>query len=269
MRSDASILIPLGFSNQARLIVDQVRADVGPMPFDNLILTRGRLVEAFQSEGQSLIRCGEGSNPKGSENDDPALSRVWQSFADLTRSKVQKTFVLSNADHALGNSVRAGGDFDDDFGLGRSTFDHLTKALDRFGARNYAVTFLSRSLAELEETASSRDPKLDHRFVGTLSLRQKVRVAASLFGAFAEPALSSACGAYDGSRRLVKAINSDVAIIYEVTAGKACPFGSLTKLNGGFAAFFEGHDQCLTAVGAQHGLYFSDGARWMKDAPVS
>ena len=173
--------------------------------------------------------------------------------------------MLSNADDSLKEYASTEANFERKFGLDRNAFRTLTEALDAFGARNYRVALLSRSLGEIESTASLQDPRLDHRFVGTLSLRLNLKVAASLFGALAEPCLSTACGAYERSRKLVKAINTDVAIIYDVTADKVQPYGSLTRLNGGFAAFFEGHDQCLTAVSAEHGLYFSNGARWSRD----
>lgn len=269
MRRDATILISLGFSGQTRLVIDQFGGPGPRMPFDDGVLTRAAVIDALKSDGQSLRNfAGEPQvppAPHSSAQSDDDRDACWQRFAETARSGARKTFVLSNAEHGLKDLADDDTGFDRSFGLGRGTFAELTGALDAFGARNYSLTFLSRSLCEIEDTASLRDPRLDHRFVGTLSLRPHIRVAAGMFGAFAEPCLSGACGAYDRSRRLVKAINSDVAIIYDMSAGKALPCGSLTRLNGGFAAFFEGRDQCLTAISAEHGLYFSNGARWSKD----
>lgn len=270
MRRDASVLISLGFSSQTRLVIDQFGGPGPRMPFDDGMLTRAAVIDALRSEGRSLTGLPAAERqvsriPHGSAQSDADRDACWERFAATARSDVRNVFVLSNAEHGLKDLADSDAGFDRSFGLGRSAFTELTGALDTFGARNYSLTFLSRSLGEIEDTASLRDPRLDHRFVGTLSLRPHIRVAAGMFGAFAEPCLSGACGAYDRSRKLVKAINSDVAIIYDMSAGKALPCGSLTRLNGGFAAFFEGRDQCLTAISAEHGLYFSNGARWSKD----
>jgi hypothetical protein len=255
MRSDDALHISLGFSAQTRRIIDQLGATATAMPFDHQIITRRALVEAIR--GQKPGKTGKLNNPHKVE--------LWTQFGKLARSDARKNFVLSNAGHDLQRHVGGNADFDRDFGLGRNTFCELVQALDTFGARNYTMTFLSRSLCEIEDTVALRDPRLDHRFVGILSRRPDIAVAAGLFGALAEPSLSAACGAYDHARTLVKAINPDVAIIYDMSAGQALPRGSLTRLNGGFAAFFEGRGQCLRAVSAEHGLYFSNGARWSRD----
>jgi hypothetical protein len=262
---DISVLISLGFSNQTRLVIDQFGTNVAAMPFDKEVITRAGFIDALRSDGSSLSQ----SHRPGRCDDGTGHAACWRRFAKAVRSKVRKTFVLSNADHGLRAFAVDDADFDRTFGLGRSTYVELMDALEQFGARNYSVTFLSRSLGEIEETATLCDPKLDHRFVGTLSLRPDDKVAASLFSAFEEPSLAGACGAYDRSEKIIQAVTSDVAIVYKMAGGERKPLGCLTRLNGGFAAFFEGRDKVYMAVGAERGLYFSNGVRWMKDAPAS
>jgi len=269
--NSGALLISLGFSHQTQLVISRIGGRQPRMPFDTGITTRMTILDALRRQRKS-------ANPLGDEPYSLELqarrhqitfgreSACWKQFLDVVRSNAPKTFVLSNAEQRLKTLAGDDAAFARNFGLGRETFEELVQALDDFGARNYRIVFLSHSLREVESTARLADPRLDHRFVGILSCRSHIETAARLFAALDEPILSAACGPYDGSRKLVMAINSNVAIIYEVAAGKQSPRGSLTRLNGGFAAFFEDRDQCLTAIGTEHGLYFSNGTWWSRDS---
>ena len=89
--------------------------------------------------------------------------------------------MLSNAKQKLRDFAGSGATFDRKFALGRETSREVTEALDAFGTRNCRISCLSRLLGEIEDTATLGDAGPDHRFVGTLSLRPNLKVAAGLW----------------------------------------------------------------------------------------
>jgi hypothetical protein len=190
---------------------------------------------------------------------------LWQRFAGLARSVEPKTFFLSNSQHNLGQFAHDQADFDSRFGLGRAAFEEISSALDAFGARNYRLLFLSRSIHEVEETAEMEDVRLDHRFSGRLSLRPDPTILSRLLVHADGIDLAAVCGSYDGSAKLVKPISNRAAIIYMFENGTATPHGTLTAAGGELAAAFEGRDQVFQARNAGRGLRFSNGVEWLRD----
>lgn len=190
---------------------------------------------------------------------------LWSRFAALLTSDEPKTLALSNSQHNLAQFSDGSDGFLRDFGLGRRAFDEITAALDAFGARNYRLLFLTRSVADLAETAALDDPRLDHRFVGILSLRPDRRVAGSIATSRDANAILSVCGTYEDGHWQVGAASATTAIIHRRTDRGLEPFGSITVAAGTFMAWFEGRDQFqeIRRVGA--GLRLADGAVWRRD----
>ncbi|CAN7624493.1 hypothetical protein [Rhizobium sp. LjRoot254] len=296
------MLISLGHSCQTRFIIDIMGGESQRrMPFDFNITTRRALVNALRTDGASLRHCPERATTfvtsaegrHGIEigglyfwHDYPLaedklalrcdwrndMARVnekytalWQRFAALARSEDAKTFFLTNTQHNLDQFAGDRTDFEEKFGLGRAAFNEIASALDAFGARNYRMRFLSRSIREVEETAELNDDRLDHRFSGKLSLRPDPVILSRLFSDTSEVCLAGICGSYDASGKLVKAISDRAAIIYRMENGTAIPHGTLAAAGGELAAAFEGRDQVFQATDAGRGLHFSNGVEWLRD----
>jgi len=296
------MLISLGHSCQTRFIIDIMGGtSQRRMPFDFNITTRSALINALATDGASLRHCPQRAStfvtvPEGRHgveagglyfwHDYPLaedklalrcdwrndIARVnekyaalWQRFAAHARSDEAKTFFLSNTQHNLDQFATEPADFDARFGLGLAAFEDISVALDTFGARNYRLLFLSRSIHEVEETAGLNDSRLDHRFSGKLSLRPDPAILSQLFANIDGIRLAEACGSYDGSGKLVKAISDRAAIIYRLENGTAVPHGTLFAAGGELAVAFEGRDQVFHARNAGRGLHFSNGIEWLRD----
>ncbi|UVC08600.1 hypothetical protein IHQ71_26305 [Rhizobium sp. TH2] len=296
------MLISLGHSCQTRFIIDIMGGESQRrMPFDFNITTRQALVNALQTNGASLRQCPEraatfvtqAEGRQGVEieglyfwhdyplaEDKLALrcdwrddidrvnekyAALWQRFAAHARSDEAKTFFLSNTQHNLDQFAAEPADFAGRFGLGLAAFEEISAALDAFGARNYRLLFLSRTIREVEETAEVNDRRLDHRFSGKLSLRPDPAILSRLFANIDGLCLAGACGSYDGSGKLVKAISDRAAIIYRLENGTAVPHGTLFAAGGELAAAFEGRDQVFQASNRGRGLQFSNGVEWLRD----
>jgi hypothetical protein len=296
------MLISLGHSCQTRFIIDIMGGESQRrMPFDFNITTRRALLNALRTDGASLKQCprrartfvtstegrhgveieglyfwhdyplaedklalrGDWRNDLDRVNEKYAA--LWQRFSALARSGDAKTFFLSNTQHNLDQFAGDRSDFDDRFGLGRAAFEEISCALDAFGARNYWLRFLSRSIREVEETAGLDDERLDHRFSGKLSLRPDPAILSRLFSDADGTCLTGVCGSYNASDKLVKAISDRAAIIYRLENGTAIPHGTLTAAGGELAAAFEGRDQVFHARIADRGLHFSNGIEWLRD----
>jgi len=294
------MLISLGYSCQTRFMIDALSADQKRQPFDFNITSRPALIKAFETNGASL-QHGEShattfimpkERREGIEvsgmyfwhdyplqenklslhhdwrtNMDRVNSKytaLWARFSELVRSDEPKTFVLSNSQHNLPEFTSDAADFDRKFGLGRQAFEEIIHALDSYGARNYRLKFLSRSVGDLEETASLRDDRLDHRFVGVLSLRVDPRIVTSLFSGAEETGVDDLDGAYDNADILVKAISSNTALVFRRSEDKSDLWGSIACTDGGFIAAFQGRDQIFTAVRDGQSIQFSNGTRWEK-----
>jgi hypothetical protein len=210
------MFISLGYSCQTRFTLDLVDPDQKRMPFDFNITSRPALIRAFETDGASLqhgehsvtvygMKSGdrEGIEVSGMffwhdypldehkvrlHRDWPSkiatvnekYAALWRRFAGLMRSDDPKTLVLSNSQRNLPDFAEDAADFDLKFGLGRQAFAEIAGALEAFGARNYRLKFLSRSVAELKETAELGDDRLDHRFLGPTTLRLDPKIALPL-----------------------------------------------------------------------------------------
>ncbi|MDB5556814.1 MAG: hypothetical protein JWL86_6798 [Rhizobium sp.] len=296
------MLISLGRSCQTRFIVDIMGGESQRrMPFDFNITTHRALINALATDGASLRHCperaatfvtaAEGRHgveieglyfwhdyPLGEDklalrcnwrNDmarvNEKYTALWQRFAALARSDEAKTFFLSNTQHNLDQFATDRADFDEKFGLGLAAYEKISSALDAFGAMNYRLRFLSRSIREVEETSQLKDIRLDHKFSGKLSLRPDPAILARLFADVGGVCLTGICGSYDASGKLVKAISERAAIIYRLENGTAIPHGTLTVAGGELAAAFEGRDQVFQARNGGRGLHFSNGVEWLRD----
>jgi hypothetical protein len=201
------MLISLGYSCQTRFTIDQISPENKRMPFDFNITSRPALINAFETDGQSLqhgehsatvfvMRSGarHGVEVDGMyfwhdyplqedkillhhewrakiTNVNEKYTMLWKRFSALVRSDEPKTFVLSNSQRNLPDFAEDDIDFDSRFGLGKQAFLEITETLGAYGAQNYRLKFLSRSPGELEETAELEDDRLDHRFLGPSTLR--------------------------------------------------------------------------------------------------
>ena len=271
------------------------------MPFDFNITTRPALIAALDSDGQSLrhdedsarvfampsdgregievdglfywhdyqlgpdgLRLADGWQREiGRVNEKYAA--LWARFAQLLRSDEPKTIALSNTQHNLAQFAATGEDFARDFGLGRAAFDAIALALDRFGARNYRLLFLTRTIADLAETTALDDPRLDHRFVGILSLRPDRRVAASVLPGRPAPSIAALTGSYDNGLWQVSAVSHDSAIIHRRTSDGFHPFGSISFAEESPVAWFEGRDGFRDISHMDGEIRFADGSRWRRD----
>jgi hypothetical protein len=219
------MLISLGYSCQTRFMIDALHADQKRQPFDFNITSRPALINALATDGASLehregntapyIMPGDRREGIGVDgmyfwhdyplNEDKLslhpdwrhkmaeinvkYAYLWQRFSALIRSETPKTFVLSNSQRNLVEFAANEADFQRKFGLGRQAFEEITAALDAYGARNYALKFLSRLEEETQETADLQGERLDHRYVGPLRLRVDGTLAAGLLSSPGSKAL--------------------------------------------------------------------------------
>jgi hypothetical protein len=295
-----SMLISLGHSCQTRFIIDTMgEAANRRMPFDFNITTRAALLRALDTDGASLRQSAEQARVfmepreqrEGIEiggmyfwHDYPLdeaklrlradwrqdLGRVsekyaalWQRFAALSRSEEPKTFFLSNTQHNLGQFAGGDADFDRKFGLGREAFDQISQAFDAFGARNYRLLVLSRSIREFEEMIDVADPRLVPRFAGRLSLRPDPDILSQIF-ADAKPLPMDVFGSYDSDKHVGPGPRGS-GIIYRVEQGMEKPEGALWATHVGLTASFEGRDRVFGATLEGRNLSFADGTRWSRN----
>ena len=295
------MLISLGHSCQTRFVLDDLDASARRMPFDFNITTRQALVRALETDGAAL-RHDEGTarvyrmRTEGREgiavgglyfwHDYPLaadklrlaegwqreIARVnekytalWGRLSELLRSDMPKTLVLSNSQHNLGQFSDGAEDFDRRFGLGRDAFVEIAAALDAHGARSYRLLFLSRSIADLAQTANLGDDRLDHRFVGTLSLRPDHRVPDSLALDGSPADIASFCGTYDDGLWQVRPHSPMTAIVHRRTAKGIVPHGAITLGRSGPVLWREGRDRFVDIRHADDGILFADGGRWRRD----
>ena len=295
------MLVSLGHSCQTRFILEDLDGASRRMPFDFNIATRATLLTALETDGASLqhdedtarvFRMAsdgrEGIEVAGmyfwhdypladdklslAEGWQKEIGRVnekyaalWSRLSALLRSDEEKTLVLSNSQHNLGQFADGDDDFHKRFGLGQQAFGDIAAALDDYGAKNYRLLFLTRSIADLAETMLLKDPRLEHRLVGILSLRPDHRVAASIAPGRRTEDILPLCGPYDGGKWHVKAMSRDAAIIHRRTEGGVTPHGSITLSEFGLVAWIEGRDRFLDITHAAGKLNFSDGSVWRQD----
>ena len=295
------MLVSFGHSCQTRFILEDLDGASRRMPFDFNITTRAALLRALETDGASLrhdedtarvFRMAsdgrEGVEAGGMYfwhdyplgEDKLSLAEGWQSeigrvnekyaalwsrLAALLRSDDEKTLVLSNSQHNLGQFAEDDDDFARRFGLGEQAFHDLADALDRYGAKNYRLLFLTRSIADLAGSISIRDPRLEHRFVGILSLRPDHRVAASIAPGRRTEDILPLCGPYENGEWLVKAVSRDIAVIHRRTADGLTARGSITLSDIGPVAWVEGRDRFRDLDFAAGKLRFPDGSVWRQD----
>lgn len=294
-------MLSLGHSCQTRFILEDLDGASRRMPFDFNITTRPALLAALRSDGGSLhhdegsarvfamasdgregievgglffwhdyplgpdgLRLAEGWQREiGRVNEKYAA--LWSRLAQILRSDEQKTLVLSNSQHNLAQFAATDEDFAEGFGLGRRAFDEITLALEGFGARNYRLLFLTRTISDLAETMSLDDIRLEHRFVGILSLRPDRRVAASISPDRATTSIGALCGSYDSGRWQIRAVSHDSAIIHHGTREGIRPVGSISFADGNPVVWFEGRDGFRDVVHDACEIRFPDGNRWLRD----
>lgn len=295
-------VLALGHSCQTRFILDALPGASRRMPFDFNITTRPALVAALDSDGASLrhdedtailfrtasdgregievgglfywhdyplgpdgLRLADGWQreiPRVNEK----YEALWARLAQVLRSDEPKILLVSNTQHNLPQFATTDMDFARHFGLGRAAFDELSVALDRFGARNWQLRFLTRTITDLAETAARADPRLDHRFVGILSLRPDPRVAASLSHAQGStPGAGVFSGTYEGGLWRIGAVSHRTALIERQTPDGFDAAGSISITGQGAVAWFEGRDQFRDISHLDGAILFSDGSRWHRD----
>ena len=295
------MLVSLGHSCQTRFILEDLDGASRRMPFDFNITTRAALIRALETDGASLqhdeatarvFRMAsdgrEGIDVGGMYfwHDDPlaedklGLAEGWQSeigrvnekyaalwsrLSMLLRAEDEKTLVLSNSQHNLGQFAGGDDDFKGRFGLGGQALRDITAALDGYGARNYRLLFLTRSLADLVETIPLKDPRLEHRLVGILSLRPDHRIAASIAPGRRTEGILPLCGPYENGEWQVKAVSRDAAVIHRRVGDGLKPHGSITLSEFGPVAWTEGRDRFQDIIHAAGKLHFPDGTAWRQD----
>lgn len=295
------MLVSLGHSCQTRFIIDELDGASRRMPFDFNIATRPALLAALATDGASL-QHDEGSArifampsdgregieidgmyfwhdyplaedkrslAEGWQREIPRVnekySALWARLSALLRSDEPKTLVLSNSQHNLAQFAEGDSAFSERFGLGRMAFEQISGALDRFGARNYRLLFLTRTIADFAETVSIDDPRLEHRFVGTLSLRPDRRIPDSMTVASGIADMTPLLGSYDGGMWQVSAASGDRALVHKRTEDGLLPAGSLTLSGTNPIAWFEGRDKFRDFTHSDGTILFSDGERWQRD----
>lgn len=295
------MLVSLGHSCQTRFILEDLDGASRRMPFDFNIATRAALLKALGTDGASLqhdedtasvfrmasdgregIEVGgmyfwhdypladnKLSLAEGWQKEIPRVNEkyaaLWTRLAALLRSDEEKTLVLSNSQHNLGQFAEGDDDFGNRFGLGHQAFAEIAAALDRYEAKNYRLMFLTRSIADLAETIALKEPRFEHRFVGILSLRPDHRVAASIAPGRRTEDILPLCGPYEGGEWQVKALSRDVAVIQRRTEDGLKPHGSITLSEFGPVAWVEGRDTFQDITHAAGKLHFSDGDFWRQD----
>jgi hypothetical protein len=295
------MLVSLGHSCQTRFILEDLDGASRRMPFDFNIATRAALIAALATDGASLAHDEDSARVfrmasdgrEGIENggmffwhDYPLAENklgladgwqreigrinekyaaLWSRLATLLRSDDEKLLVLSNSQHNLGQFARDEDDFRERFGLGGRAFEDISAALDRFGAKNYRLMFLTRSIADLAETVALKDPRLEHRFVGTLSLRPDHRIAASIAPGRRTDDILPLCGHYEGGQWQVKPVSRDAAVIHRCVEGGSQPHGAITISDIGLVAWVEGRDRFQDIDYAAGKLRFADGSVWRQD----
>jgi len=295
------MLISLGHSCQTRFIIDAIDPAGRRMPFDFNITTRQALIRALETDGASLrhdegdaaVFSMPGDGRQGLDvgglffwHDYPLaedrlrladgwqrdIARVnekyaalWSRLSAALRSDEPKTLVLSNSQHNLGQFAADDEAFANRFGLGRDAFDALVAVLDDHGARNYRLLFLTRSVAEFAETAGLDDPRLDHRFVGILSLRPDPRVAGSIGPGETGADMAMLDGLYGGGTWKVEARSNRVAILHRNTETGFRPQGSITLSGQSHIAWLEGRDRFTDITFDAGEIRFPDGQRWLRD----
>lgn len=295
------MLVSLGHSCQTRFILEDLDGASRRMPFDFNITTRAALLRALETDGASLqhhegtakvFRMAsdgrEGVEVGGMyfwhdyplaedklglaerwqneiERVNEKYAALWSRLSALLRSDDEKTLVLSNSQHNLDQFAQGDDDFKTRFGLGHRSFHDIAAALDGYGARNYRLLFLTRSIADLAETITLKDPRLEHRLVGILSLRPDHRVAASIAPGRRTDDILSLCGPYEGGAWHVKAVSRDAAMIYRRTEDSLKPHGGLTLSEFGPVVWTEGRDRFADVTHAAGKMHFSDGTVWRQD----
>jgi hypothetical protein len=292
------MLISLGFSCQTRFMIEALHPDLKRQPFDFNITSRAALIRALETDGASLVHQPETmatylmpiERRQGVEvsgmffwhdyplNDDKLTlhpdwplkheqvnakyAMLWQRFSELVRSETEKTLVLSNSQHNLPQFAEDEADFSRKFGLGRIAHEELVAALDGYGARSYRLKFLSRTVDEMAETAHLHGERLDHRFVGALSLRVAPDMVAKLFSGRDEPGIADLAGSYEDGDKLVRPISARTALIFD--RGDEQPQGSLSRIEGGLLAAFPGRNTLSMVTLERDTLVFSNGMRWAR-----
>ena len=295
------MLLSLGHSCQTRFIIDTIDPSSRRMPFDFNITSRAALIRALETDGTSLrhdediatvfsmpvdgrqgldvgglyfwhdypladdrLRLADGWQREIARINEK-YAALWSRLSAALRSDEPKTLVLSNSQHNLGQFAADDAEFASRFGLGRNAFDALVHALDGHGARNYRLLFLSRSLQEFAETATLTDPRLDHRFVGMLSLRPDPRIAASIMPGETGAGMAMLAGSYGGGAWKVEARSPGVAILHQNRGAGFQPHGSITLTGERHIAWLEGRDRFTDIVFDDGEIRFPDGSRWRRD----
>jgi hypothetical protein len=294
-------LVSLGHSCQTRFILEDLAGASRRMPFDFNITTRSALVAALDSDGDSLRHDEDSANVFGMASDgrqgievgglffwhdyplgsdglslakgwqreigrvNEKYAALWARLSQLLRSDDAKTLMLSNSQHNLAQFAGTDAYFADRFGLGRAAFCDIAEALERFGARNYRLLFLTRTIADLSETLSLDDARLEHRFVGTLSLRPDRRVAASLSPGRIPAGIGPLCGSYEHGLWRVCAVSHDRAVVHRLTEDGLQACGSIGVVEEELVIWFEGRDRFQDINHLEGDIHFHDGSLWRRD----
>lgn len=296
-------LISLGHSCQTRFIIDHVDAGGRRMPFDFNITTRQAVIRALATDGASLAH-DEGSASifraardgrtginagglyfwhdyplaedklalaDGWQRDIPRVNEkyaaLWSRFSALLRSDAPKTLLLSNSQHNLPDFAADGADFHHSFGLGLAAFEEISQALDAHGARNWRLLLLTRDIADLAQTIGLDDPRLDHRYVGTLSLRPDMAVAESLAidgGGTIDEDLS---GTYEDATFTIRSHRPGISIIFAHDADGMQAHGAITQTGLRPMIWLKGRRNTFSEIAIEGSeIRLPDGTRWRRDA---
>jgi hypothetical protein len=162
------MLVSLGHSCQTRFILEDLDGASRRMPYDFNIATRAALLKALETDGASLQHDEDTASVFRMKSDgregietggmyfwhdyplaedklsladgwqreiarvNEKYAALWARLAMLLRSDEEKTLVLSNSQHNLGEFAEGDDDFRRSFGLGRQAFEEIAVALDRY-----------------------------------------------------------------------------------------------------------------------------------------
>ncbi len=297
--------ISLGFSCQTRFAIN-IGSAAGPaMPFDWTITTRSFVNTALATDGEVLTisendvsiytmpdeKCqgvqmhgiyfwhdfpvaeDNRTIKTGWERDiakvNDKYKKRWLYFKELMRdSFTEKRILFSNTQLNLSQFATDKNDFHNKFGLDNYFFYSVIDSLNLWGAKNYRITFLVRTLDDYE-TLVDTETKLSHlfdvRFAGEMSLRANAPLVSSIFTTpSAAGALGELCGKYKNGAQI--AMRGKTALIYNVN-GKLC--GEVRPFTGGYLFVFDGLDNTFTARMKDREIYFSDNTQWTLVSPLS
>lgn len=298
--------LSLGFSCQTRFAINSGAASTKTMPFDWAITPRSVVLDALASDGETLRlseasasvftmpvegRSGVRSDGMYYWHDFPLLennkdlapnwaedihavneksARRWKRFRNLLRDPdLPKRLMFSNSQHNLPEFADGPEDFHQKFGFDEEFAHAIVDALNAFGAKNFRITFLSRSIGDYDRLVDAQTRMadiLDVRFAGEMTLKVNTQFAASVCSTML-PGQSPAStellepieGHYDNGSRI--ALHGNAALVYNHRGnlwGEAAPFP------GGYLFVFNGANKIFTARLVHGTLHFSNNAVWAR-----